>query len=207
MIEIFTRGGGDGMSNRFEKKVLDAAVAAQEFHLAMTGGNQYLWESHESFLQSYIAFRFAKFDTEGRFDEENGYCVYFDASPKKIRQGLENAYPGKTPMKRSRFDLVIWSRKRDEVKAILEVKRAWMKTPIEDDIKKVTEFLSKRIAESAAGYVLYYTDCKKYDGVQIKNRFCRIDGFRDSKMVGCRIKGVSGEHSWGFALYRCQNPQ
>ena len=83
------------MATKFENQILDAAVAAQRFHIDMTGG-QYLWESHESFLQNFIAFQFAKFDSKGKF-KRNGYCVYIDSSPKKIREGLQKAYPGPTP--------------------------------------------------------------------------------------------------------------
>ena len=147
------------MVTSFEMEILDAAVAAQHFHIDMTGG-QYLWESHESFLQSYIAFRFARFDSEGRF-QKGGYRVYIDPSSERVRGSLANSYRGRTPMKRSRFDLVFWLKTRDEVKAVLEIKRAWTKKPIEDDINKVTQFLGKKISENAAGYVLHYTDCRK----------------------------------------------
>ena len=189
------------MATEFEKKILDAAVAAQRFHIDMTGG-QYLWESHESFLQNYIAFRFAKFDSQGRF-KRNGYCVYVDPSSQRIREGLAKFYRGKTPMRRSRFDLVFWFRSKDKVKAVLEIKRAWEKKSIENDINKVTRFLGAKIAENAAGYVLYYTDCRKNDKKQIKKRFSKVDGISGSEMVGCRIGGSGEQHSWGFALYRC----
>ena len=106
-------------------------------------------------------------------------------------------------MKRSRFDLVFWFKTKDEVKAVLEIKRAWTKKPIEDDINKVTQFLSKRISGNAAGYVLHYTDCKKNDEKQIKKRFNTINGISGSELVDSRIGGLEGQHSWGFALYRC----
>ena len=49
-------------------------------------------------------------------------------------------------MKRSRFDLVFWFKSKDEVKVVLEIKRAWRKRPIENDINKATRFLGKKIA-------------------------------------------------------------
>ena len=134
------------MATQFEKAILAAAVSAQEFHKDMTGG-QYLWESHESFLQNYIAFRFARFDARGRF-KRNGYCVYIDSSPKRIRKGLYQAHPGRTPRSRKRFDLVFWLKTKDEVKAILEIKCAWVRRYVESDIAKVTTFLQSAMARS-----------------------------------------------------------
>ena len=193
------------MPTKFERAILDAAVSAQEFHIEMTGG-QYLWESHESFLQNYIAFRFAKFDAKGRF-RRNGYCVYIDSSPRRIRKGLRNAYPGKTPKSRNRFDLVFWFKSKDEVKAILEIKRAWMKSPIESDIEKVTDFLSKAMARNiAAGYVLYYTDCRSNRDTVITKRFDEIAGVSGCRLVDCCVKGSGADHRWGVALYRCAKP-
>lgn len=109
-------------------------------------------------------------------------------------------------MKRSRFDLVFWFKSKDEVKAVLEIKKAWTKRPIENDIDKVTRFPGKKIAENAAGYVLHYTDCRKSDEKQIKKRFSAVNGISGSRMDECRIGGSQGQHSWGFALYRCAKP-
>ena len=193
------------MSTKFERAILDAAVSAQEFHMDMTGG-QYLWESHESFLQNYIAFRFAKFDAKGRF-RRNGYCVYIDSSPKKIREGLHKAYSGRTPMKGKRFDLVFWFKSKDEVKAILEIKRAWTKKPIECDIAKVTNFLRSAMASNVrAGYVLHYTDCRSNRDNVITRNFEKLAGVSGCMLVDYCVEGSGEEHRWGFALYKCAKP-
>ena len=55
--------------NKFEREILKAAVAAQKFHIKMTGG-QYIWYSHESFLQNYIAIQLFK---------KTDHCVYIES--------------------------------------------------------------------------------------------------------------------------------
>ena len=98
---------------------------------------------------------------------------------------------------------MFWFKSKDAVTAVLEIKRAWKKKPIENDINKVTKFLGAKIAGNAAGHMLHYTDCRKNDEKQIKKRFSPVDGISGSKMVDCRIEGSEGQHSWGFALYGC----
>ena len=115
--------------NKFEEAILDAAFSAQKFHIEMTGG-QYLWYSHESFLQNFIAVRLFK---------TTDHCVYIDPSPKKIRESSASA--SKKPPKnlRRRFDLVFWLKSEDRVKAIVEIKATWGKKPVMDDVLKVSQ--------------------------------------------------------------------
>ena len=119
--------------NKFEKAILDAAWNAQKFHIEMTGG-EYLWYSHESFLQNFIAIKMFK------NKKKAGHYVYVDASPKKIRESSDSASEEDEKDSRQRFDLVFWFKSKNEVKAIVEIKRAWKKNSVMDDIYKLWEY-------------------------------------------------------------------
>ena len=185
--------------NNFEQAILKTAKAAQKFHLKMTDGS-YLWYSHESFLQNYIAIHMFK---------KTKRCIYVDPSPKKLRESSENA--GRKPPKqlKQRFDLVFWMKASDRVKAILEVKVSWETNPIIDDIRKVSEYI-KKYESGATGYVLYYTDKKrksKYKGKDakvIRERFRRVGEGRKVELAGSYICDPRDTDPWGFALYRCR---
>ena len=202
--------------NQFEKAILDTAVAAQEFHIEMTGG-LYLPYSHESFLQNFIAIEM--FENK----KKAGHSVYVDASPKKIWEGAASA--GKKPPKNllQRFDLVFWLKSEDRVKAIVEIKETWGKKPVMDDIDKVSEYLKTKDGQDIHGYVLYYTDhgrkdrWKGQDSKFIQARFCKVEK-EIKEGIGQIRQRVGLRHRpddyicdpkdkdwrpWGFALFRC----
>ena len=198
--------------NKFEKAILDAALNAQKFHIEMTDG-QYLWYSHESFLQNFIAREVFK---------KTEHCVYVDPSPKKIWESAASA--SKKPPKnlQQRFDLVFWLKTDNEVKAIVEIKRAWGKKPVMDDIYKLREHRKSKDGRNIRYYyVLYYTDHSRKDRWKgkdsrfIQDRFCEVDKKikggtgQDKQSVGLRhgpadyICDPDEEDPWGFALFRC----
>ena len=198
--------------NKFEGMILNAAMEAQEFHIEMTGG-QYLWYSHESFLQNFIAIELSKVA---------GCCIYVDPSPKKIREA--SAFASKNPPARlnlkQRFDLVCWLKTEDRVKAIIEIKVSSEKAPVLEDVRKVSSYQRTRDGRGIAGYVLHYTDkarnekWKGNDGGILQNRFQRVDDemkrrARGKSGVGLRhgvneyIMDEEDGDPWGFALYRC----
>lgn len=197
-------------TNQFEKAILDTAMSAQKFHIQMTGG-QYLWYSHESFLQNFIAVNLFK---------TTGHCVYVDPSPKKLRESSASA--SKRPPKnlRQRFDLVFWLKSEDRVKAIVEIKATWEKNPVIKDVIKVSKYLESRDGQEVTGYVLYYTDhgrnkrWKGDDSRFIYDRFRNVEiymqeKFRNKASIGLRhnladyICDDENADPWGFALYRC----
>ena len=188
-------------TNKFEKAILDAAIAAQEFHIEMTDG-LYLPYSHESFLQNFIAIEMFK-NTE--------HCVNVDASPKKIREFAASA--GKKPPKNllQRFDLVFWLKSEDRVKAIMEIKETWGKNPVMDDINKVSKYLKTKDGQDIHGYVLYYTDhgrkdkWKGQDSKFIQARFRKIEKEKKVELRNTYIHDPKDKDwdPWGFALFRC----
>lgn len=189
------------MPNQFEKAILEAAVCAQEFHIKMTGG-YYLRYSHESYLQNYIAIEMFK---------RTGFYVYVDASPKKIR--VDSDQPTKDRRASAqRFDLVFWHKTKNQVRAIIEIKRSWNQGPIMKDVGKLLDFLPKKDAGEATGYVLYYNhdDTPNMDGKVIADRFNRVNDTMRNRLnlyglthhVDSYIR-KSGDPPWGFALLRC----
>ena len=136
------------MPTKFEKALLDAAVDAWKFNYKMTGG-AYLYYTHESFLQNYIAIKIFK---------SQRFCIYIDASPRKIRNGSDSTSKKPPSNMAQRFDLVFWHKTKNQAKAIVEIKRAWSQPPVIKDVKKLLKYIDKKDAGGAAGYVLYYTD-------------------------------------------------
>ena len=190
------------MPNQFEKAILDAAVSAQRFHFKMTDG-YYLWYSHESYLQNYIAIEMFK---------KTGFFVSVDASPKKIREDADSTSKRPPSNIAQRFDLVFWHKTRNRLKAIVEIKRTSNQNKIIKDVEKLSGYLKKKDAGGAAGYVLHYTDHDdtRDMGVQvITDRFNRVN---DTMRNQLSLRGLthpvdsyirkSGDARWGFALFR-----
>lgn len=188
---------------QFEKAILDAACSAQKFHRKMTDG-LYLGYSHESFLQNFIAREMFKNKKSPRY-------VFVDASPKKIREWYASAGEKDEKDARQRFDLVFWYTDKDEVEAIVEIKKAWWKSPVMGeeawkknpvmgDVNKLRKYRknNKHGKKIRDYYVLYYTsqsgtDKRKGEGSKsIKDRFCEVDKKikggtrRDKQKVGLR---------------------
>lgn len=191
--------------NNFEKAIMDAAKAAQKFHIKMTDGT-YLWYSHESFLQNFIAMEMFK-------NKKMGHPVYIDASPKKIREALYS--PDKKEPKNQRFDLVFWLKDKYDprVKAIVEIKVRQWKQPVMKDLKKVKNYLKDKDGKNVDGYVLWYDDQRgdqrrkdnqsQESKIKIKGRFREIGKEKKVELRGTYIHEPEGKDPWGFALCRC----
>lgn len=134
--------------NKLEKGILDGARAAQKEYEEMTGW----WLSHgpESFIEYAVA----------RAVGKQGFTVFPEASPKKIMNERDHRPRGR-PRKNlgQRFDIVVWLKASDQVRAILEIKRAWSIADLRSDREKVATFL-QRNNFVRAGYLLIYTEAK-----------------------------------------------
>ncbi len=184
------------MPNIFEKAILDAAMSAQRFHIEMSGN--YLWYSHESYLQNYIAIEVFK---------SLGFQVYVDPSPKKIRDSSDLKSKRPPQNVTQRFDLVFWRKAENRLKAVIEVKQAWKQSPVISDVNKVSDYITKKDAGGATGYVLYYTHG---DTQFIVNRFNRVnDTMRNRSNLHGLVHPIDSyiceldDPPWGFALFRC----
>lgn len=177
----------------------------------MTNGS-YLWESHESFLQNYIAVQLF---------QSHRYCMNIDCSPKRIRsKGATKSR--KTKMDKSRFDLVCWMKSnRTKVKAIIEIKVWRTANAVIEDAVKISKYFRTQKSIKCSGYVLFYQDRKRDPNKPgealrfIEKRFENVEKTAKTKKelggYSCDlvhdkrayiIDPDSQADPWGFALYR-----
>lgn len=175
--------------NQFEEAVIDGAKAAQEEYGEMTGG---WWLSHgpESFLAHAIA---------TKLKEE--FWIYPEASPKKIIKERNSRPRGPSPKNLGqRFDIVVWAKSINNIRAIIEVKKAWNITSLANDRKKIAIFL-KRNKFVKSGYLLAYTEARRFDTLSK-----RLDYWAkglDCKLVQHYIDPQGdGEWFWAIGLFR-----
>lgn len=133
--------------NKLEKAILDGSLKAHRDYEKMSGG-WWLWHAPEAFLQYAIAQSITKL----------GYDVFPEASPVKINDEHDKPLRGR-PLKnkRQRFDLVVWSKSSEKVRAIIEIKRGGPTIfgQIPKDGKKLKAYLNKGNSDGT-GYLLFY---------------------------------------------------
>ena len=193
----------------FEQSLLNAAVSASRFHIKMTRG-EYLWKSHESFLQNYIAIY---------LHSKMKYSLSIDYSPKNISR-RDSRFKSQTDEKNQRFDLVCWEKEvRYKVKAIIEIKKWRGPKDVFNDAIKISEyFLASGL--KGLGYVLFYQDFKRDSNrpelarVNIEKKFNKVHSYLRAEApnsshnrlvhgVGDYICDNNGQSDpWGVALYR-----
>jgi hypothetical protein len=181
------------LMNKFEQALIEGAKAAQEDYGEITGG---WWLSYgpESFIGHTIANKLRK----------EGFLVFPEASPKKIREEMDDPPKGRPPKNLGqRFDLVVWEKSNEKIKAVIEIKKAWDITLLRTDQKKIATFL-KQHEYVKSGYLLAYTDAK---GVRRENTLSnRLDKWAQGlscSLVGFHIdKQGSEEWSWAIGLFR-----
>jgi hypothetical protein len=103
--------------------------------------------------------------------KEEKFFVYPEASPKKIMEGRGERPKGRPAGNLGqRFDLVIWEKTTDNIKAVLEIKQAWDIAGLKSDREKISKFIKhKQYVKS--GYLLAYTEAKGVKRVQtLENR-------------------------------------
>ena len=116
----------------FEQSLLNAAVSASKFHIKMTRG-EYLWKSHESFLQNYIAIY---------LHSEMGNSLSIDYSAKNISR-RDASFKSQSNEKIQRFDLVCWEKEDwHKVKSIIEIKQWRGPKDVFKDAIKISEYFS-----------------------------------------------------------------
>jgi hypothetical protein len=137
--------------NILEKSLVDASKVAQIAYTRLSRG---WWLSHgpESFLMSTIA-------TE--INRKTKSWVFLDASPKKIRREIKEPIRRGRPLgnQGKRFDLVIWKKSTNKVRAVIEIKRAYTVGMLYSDRKKLSNYLSQENYPISA-YLLAYTEAK-----------------------------------------------
>ena len=109
------------------------------------------WLSHapESFLQSEVARQIAG----------DGYTVYIDCSGKRTKAEM-GPTRGRPPINLGqRFDISVWYKHKDELWAVIEIKRAWGITSVRKDANKIEHDATLK-HRAHAGYILVYSEAK-----------------------------------------------
>lgn len=134
--------------NNLERALFHGAIRAQANHIARTGW--WLWWGPESYLQYELARSIAR----------TSHLVYTEASPKKIAQEHDIVFRGRPPkISRRRFDLVVWRKSENSLRAIIEIKRAGRPEPVISDARKVESYLNLKYS-NGTGYLVVYSEAK-----------------------------------------------
>jgi len=180
--------------NQLEMKIIAGAKIAQKDYTSMSGG---WWLSYGP--ESYITCRVADYLSKGL-----DLCVFIEASPKKIlkeRLTITRGRPAGNLGKR--FDIVVWQKSSDDIKAIIEVKKAWDINLLNLDKIKITRYMEKNHFIKT-GYLLVYTDIKaqsKRNGLTTRIRNWERD--LKCKLVGSFLhEEENANWHWGVCLFR-----
>jgi hypothetical protein len=175
--------------NQLEKAIIDGVWTAQRQYQKMTDG---WWLSHgpESFIEHFVAVAVAR----------KGFSVYPEASPKKIMKEFDTPPRGRPANNfGQRFDIVVWLKSAEEVKAIIEIKRAWSIKSLRVDRRKVATFL--RQGHARAGYLLAYTEAKSEAKLQEHLKYWAYE--LNCKLVGRHIDSQEDEKwQWAIGLFK-----
>jgi hypothetical protein len=118
--------------NKIEEAIIEGTRKAQREYEYMTGW----WLSHgpESFIMCEVAYMIAK---------KADFSVFIEASPKKILSEREEKLRGRRPANHGqRFDIVVWHKSRNDIRAIIEVKRAWSIANLRGDSEKIIKYMA-----------------------------------------------------------------
>jgi len=160
----------------------------------MTDGE---WLSHgpESIITSILAMQISK---KGKF------LVFPEASPKKVQKTIGTKKRGRpSKVQGKRFDLVVWAKTGNMLRAIVEIKHAWNFPQLQRDQKKIAHYM-KGQKNRIAGYLLAYTEARgSYPRKKLEKRFEDWEVKLKCKLVDYSIHRVKGEEwHWAVGLYR-----
>lgn len=174
--------------NSLERALCDGATKANHAYVGMTEN----WLSHgpEAILTCF---------TGKHISHKTGMAVCIDFSPKRIEAEKEKKKKGRKPRDfRRRFDMVVWHKTSLNVRAIIEVKRAYNRTTLRSDRKKLSRYISKN---DCVAYLLAYTEAKgsrRAETLESRRK-------RWPKELGCDLVGYKihpkGDGRYGWAIY------
>jgi len=183
-----------------ERKILDFACGAFNRYHDMTGGG-WLSETHESFLQNFVAIEIS--DALDRY-------VGVDESPNRIINASEGERRGKPRNDgNKRFDIVVWStnkkankkggKKSYQVMSLIEVKKSHSGvaySALEKDAAKITDFAKNKVVNVKSGYLLVYIEWSKFgDNRRLKNQINKwVNKVKGNKMPLVGSKQM--DHHW-----------
>ena len=133
------------------------------------------------------------------------------ASPKRILEERDEKLRGRPPANhKQRFDIVVWQKSKNNIRAIVEVKRAYSITGLRKDRKKISKYMDSNDFVST-GYLLAYTEAggkkrkstpKKRENT-LKNRLKNWASELSCVLTGSFVDGKGdGEWGWAVGLFR-----
>ena len=179
--------------NQLEKAIIEGTQAAQREYEFMTGW----WLSHgpESFIMCTVANKVAR---------KANFAVFIEASPKRILEERDEKLRGRPPAShKQRFDIVVWQKSKNNIRAIVEVKRAYSITGLRKDREKISNYMDSNDFVST-GYLLAYTEAKgKKRENTLKNRLRNWARELSCVLTGSFVDGKGdGEWGWAVGLFR-----
>ncbi len=176
------------MATQLEKAIIQGARPARREYEKMTGW--WLFHGPESFLTCTVASKVSK---------KVDYTVFIEASPKRILDEREEKLKGKPPAYlNKRFDIVVWQKSKNNIQAIVEVKKAWNITNLKKDRKKISDYM-KRNKFVRKGYFLVYTEATKKREDTLGNRLDKWAEDLNCDLVDYLID-VKSDDEWGWAI-------
>lgn len=169
--------------NQLEKTILGSAIRAQNLYKKISGG---WWLSHgpEYFITSTLATDIFRL---------GGYSVFMEASPRKILNEITQEQRNADNI---RFDLAIWEKSTNKIRAIIEIKMARDINVLIKDKIKITDY--KRINNFVKnGYILFYTELKTID--KLKSRLSDWPDKLNCTLVGHKVD-EKGDGTWKWAI-------
>lgn len=185
----FFKDNKRGIMNQLEKAIINGVVMAQKKYENMTDW----WLSHgpEYFITCAVANNIA---------DQNGFSVFPESSPKKLIKERSDP-PKRGPQPKSngqRFDLVVWHKSSYDVRAIIEIKRAYNIEPLRKDKDKIFKYMDKNDFVKN-GYLLVYTEAKREETLptRLRNWADRLE----CQLVGSENgKDDDDDDSWRWAV-------
>ena len=204
--------------NDLEELILEGVCKVHKEYAYVSDG-WWLYHAPESFIQSHLASHIA---------HKGGFCVFPECSPKRWKASIDEnngVKPIGRPFRKhdkKRFDLVIWRKKVERPRAILEIKRAVSTGPLLEDVRKILKY--KNEAQSygiRTAYILVYSEAKRgktkkitgkptlerrfVEWVTELNKICKNKA--KALCVSWETHEPRGQHeesrwAWGVALYR-----
>lgn len=161
--------------NSLELAISNAVQKAYNVCLDVTGCG--LYDSAESLLQTLVGIEIGR-----------SWYVFFEATRTKISSYSTNTLRGRPPKRRIRFDLVVWNKSEDTLRAVVEIKRCIIKTAsLTRDAQRIQKAIQVQHKASAAYLIVYSTiECTKGEA-ELLERLANWANDLELKLVECRI--------------------
>ena len=174
-------------ANKLEKLIFRAAKKSQKVYKDMTD-RWWLWRGAESIIQMQVAFALV-----------GTYFLDTESSPTKINDDKGLKRVGRPPKnKNHRFDIIIWSKATDKIRAIIEIKRAYQIGALAPDAAKIRQYASATNSDSFAGYILFYSVSKSR--IKLTERIQKSAGSLNATIVGSYISDLREKDKWEWSM-------